>query len=279
MRRLIIEKPFGVDLASAQALNRELLEVLDERQIYRIDHYLGKETVQNIWCCGSQMGCSSRFGIVTTSTTCRSPWRRPFTVGKPGPLYDETGALRDMVPNHLFQLLSLVAMEPPSRFEPMRFGRKKHRRSTRSTCPVTRRCCKTAYARNMLRPGWVTTKSRTIAEQDEGRRARQHDRNLRWLKLMIDNWRWAGVPFYLRTGKRSNPGGPRLPSSSNGRRLQCSGYARRSAGTELSGHEHPAGRMHRAAIQRESARARRRDFGVNMTFKYQDYSTPHEQRI
>src|SRR5215470_6604550 len=116
-RRLIIEKPFGVDLASAQALNRELLDVLHERQIYRIDHYLGKETVQNIMVLRFANGLFepiwNRHHIDHVQITVAES----LTVGSRGRFYDATGALRDMVPNHLFQLLSLVAMEPPSRFE------------------------------------------------------------------------------------------------------------------------------------------------------------------
>ncbi len=116
-RRLVVEKPFGTDLESAKALNTELLKIVDEHQIYRIDHYLGKETVQNILV--------MRF----TNGMFEPIWNRHYIdhiqitvdeklgVGHRGSFYDSTGALRDMVPNHLFQLLSLVAMEPPARFD------------------------------------------------------------------------------------------------------------------------------------------------------------------
>src|SRR5215470_5624867 len=116
-RRLIIEKPFGVDLASAQALNRELLEVLDERQIYRIDHYLGKETVQNIMVLRFANGLFepiwNRHHIDHVQITVAET----LGVEQRGKFYDSTGALRDMVPNHLFQLLTLIAMEPPTCFD------------------------------------------------------------------------------------------------------------------------------------------------------------------
>jgi glucose-6-phosphate 1-dehydrogenase len=116
-RRLIFEKPFGIDLASAQALNRELLEVLDERQIYRIDHYLGKETVQNIMMLRFANGLFERICNRHHIDHVQITVAETLTAGSRGRFYDAIGALRDMVPNHLCQLLSLVAMEPPSRFQ------------------------------------------------------------------------------------------------------------------------------------------------------------------
>src|SRR5215469_13179093 len=116
-RRLIVEKPFGTDLASAQALNRELLGLLEEHQIYRIDHYLGKETVQNILVLRFANGLFEPIWNRDHIDHVQITVAETLTVGRRGRFYDATGALRDMVPNHLFQLLSLVAMEPPSRFE------------------------------------------------------------------------------------------------------------------------------------------------------------------
>src|SRR5438034_567885 len=116
-RRVIIEKPFGTDLDSARALNRKLLEVLGEDQIYRIDHYLGKETVQNILVLRFANGLFEPIWNRDHIDHVQITVAETLTVGRRGAFYDVTGALRDMVPNHLFQLLSLVAMEPPSRFE------------------------------------------------------------------------------------------------------------------------------------------------------------------
>src|SRR5262245_20107134 len=116
-RRLIVEKPFGTDLASALNLNRQLLSVLNENQIYRIDHYLGKETVQNIMVLRFANGLFEPIWNRDHIDHVQITVAESLTVGRRGRFYDSTGALRDMVPNHLFQLLSLAAMEPPARFD------------------------------------------------------------------------------------------------------------------------------------------------------------------
>jgi glucose-6-phosphate 1-dehydrogenase len=116
-RRVVVEKPFGTDLASARALNRALLEVLTEDQIYRIDHYLGKETVQNILLLRFANGLFEPIWNRNHIDHVQITVAETVNVEKRGRFYDRTGALRDMVPNHLFQLLALIAMEPPARFE------------------------------------------------------------------------------------------------------------------------------------------------------------------
>jgi glucose-6-phosphate 1-dehydrogenase len=116
-RRLVVEKPFGTDLASARALNRDLLKLVEERQLYRIDHYLGKETVQNILVLRFANGMFEPIWNRNHIDHVQITVAETLDVGRRGSFYDATGALRDMVPNHLFQLLSLVAMEPPSRFD------------------------------------------------------------------------------------------------------------------------------------------------------------------
>ena len=116
-RRLVVEKPFGTDLVSAKALNSELLKILDEHQIYRIDHYLGKETVQNILVLRFANGMFEPIWNRNHIDHVQITVAEKLGVGHRGSFYDATGALRDMVPNHLFQLLSLVAMEPPIRFD------------------------------------------------------------------------------------------------------------------------------------------------------------------
>jgi glucose-6-phosphate 1-dehydrogenase len=199
-RRLIIEKPFGIDLASALALDRELLKVLDEHQIYRIDHYLGKETVQNIMVLRFANGLFepiwNRHHIDHVQITVAER----LTVGSRGRFYDAIGALRDMVPNHLFQLLSLVAMEPPSRFEANAVRSEKAQALDAIHVPhdvtVLQDCVRAQYV-----AAWVGDN-----EIEDYRRTKDVSPDSTTetyvaLKLMIDNWRWAGVPFYLRTGK------------------------------------------------------------------------------
>jgi len=199
-RRIIIEKPFGIDLASAQALNRELLELLDERQIYRIDHYLGKETVQNIMVLRFANGLFepiwNRHHIDHVQITVAET----LTVGNRGRFYDATGALRDMVPNHLFQLLSLVAMEPPTRFEAHAVRSEKAHALDAIHVPrdgsVLRDCVRGQYVAARVGDNEVEDyrKTKDVAPDST-------TETYVALKLMIDNWRWAGVPFYLRTGK------------------------------------------------------------------------------
>ncbi len=189
-RRVIIEKPFGTDLASARALNQKLLEVLDEDQIYRIDHYLGKETVQNILVLRFANGLFepiwNRHHIDHVQITVAES----ATVGRRGRFYDATGALRDMVPNHLFQLLSLVAMEPPSRFDARAVRAEKAElldaAQIQSEAGALRYCVRAQYE------DYHKTKDVNAGSTTETYVA---------LRLVIDNWRWTGVPFYLRTGK------------------------------------------------------------------------------
>jgi glucose-6-phosphate 1-dehydrogenase len=199
-RRIIIEKPFGVDLASAQALNRELLEVLDEHQIYRIDHYLGKETVQNIMVMRFANGLFepiwNRHHIDHVQITVAET----LTVGSRGRFYDATGALRDMVPNHLFQLLSLVAMEPPTRFEADAVRSEKAHALEAVHFPqnttVLDDCVRAQYVAGQAGGVEVADYRKTMDVAPDST-----TETYVALKLMIDNWRWAGVPFYLRTGK------------------------------------------------------------------------------
>jgi len=199
-RRLIIEKPFGTDLASAQALNRELLELLKEQQIYRIDHYLGKETVQNILVLRFANGLFEPIWNRDHIDHVQITVAEALTVGHRGRFYDATGALRDMVPNHLFQLLSLVAMEPPSRFEAQSVRSEKADVLDALHVPN-----EAAALQQSVRAQYVAARVGDNVVEDyrktAGVRPGSTTETYVVLKLMIDNWRWAGVPFYLRTGK------------------------------------------------------------------------------
>ena len=199
-RRMIVEKPFGEDLESARALNDALRQVLAERQIYRIDHYLGKETVQNIMVFRFANGIfepvwNRRYIDHVQITVSES-----VGVEKRGGYYDSAGALRDMVPNHMFQLLSFVAMEPPVSFEDraVRDEKAKVLYAIPPMAPeeVLQRTVRGQYGEGELdgdpHPGYRAEPRVSPASSTETYVA---------MKLFIDNWRWAGVPFYLRTGK------------------------------------------------------------------------------
>jgi glucose-6-phosphate 1-dehydrogenase len=198
--RVIVEKPFGYDLASARALNHEIAAVFDEDQVYRIDHYLGKETVQNL--------AVFRFG----NGLFEPIWNRRYidsvqitvaeTVGVEGrgEFYDQTGALRDIVQNHGLQLLAMFAIEPPVEFgaEDLRDEKLKVLRAVKPMRPEE-------VASNTVRGqyvnGWVEGQ-RVGAYRDEPEVAPDSEtETFVALKLGIDSWRWAGVPFYIRTGK------------------------------------------------------------------------------
>jgi len=199
-RRLVIEKPFGTDLNSARALNAELLSILDEHQIYRIDHYLGKETVQNILVLRFANGMFepiwNRHHIDHVQITVDEK----LGVGHRGSFYDATGALRDMVPNHLFQLLSLIAMEPPARFDAYTVRSQK----AEVLAAIQAQSEQDALT-NSVRGQYTAGKTGDIELPDylktEDVRPDSTTETYVALKLAIDNWRWAGVPFYLRTGK------------------------------------------------------------------------------
>jgi glucose-6-phosphate 1-dehydrogenase len=199
-RRLIIEKPFGTDLASAHALNRELLGLLEEHQIYRIDHYLGKETVQNILVLRFANGLFEPIWNRDHIDHVQITVAETLTVGRRGRFYDATGALRDMVPNHLFQLLSLVTMEPPARFEAHAVRSEKAEALDAIHVPH-----EVAALQDSVRAQYVAAEVGDCEVEDYRRTAdvRPDSTTETYvaLKLMIDNWRWAGVPFYLRTGK------------------------------------------------------------------------------
>ena len=199
-RRLVVEKPFGTDLESAKKLNAKLLSLMNEQQIYRIDHYLGKETVQNILVLRFANGIFEPIWNRNHIDHVQITVDEKIGVGHRGSFYDATGALRDMVPNHLFQLLSLVAMEPPSRFEANAVRSEKAEVLAAVTIQTEEEALK-----NSVRAQYVAGH---VGDTDIGDYLKTPDvkpgsttETYAALKLMIDNWRWAGVPFYLRTGK------------------------------------------------------------------------------
>jgi glucose-6-phosphate 1-dehydrogenase len=200
-RRVVIEKPFGTDLESAKALNRDIKSVLQENQIYRIDHYLGKETVQNIM-------------VFRFDNAIFEPiWNRRYidhvqitnaeTVGveRRGAYFDNAGTLRDMVPNHVMQLLSLTAMEPPVSFQADAV-RNEQAKVLHALQPLNSEDVLQYSVRGQYGPGTVGNERVPGYRTEPGVNPESRTETFVALKLNIDNWRWAGVPFYFRTGKR-----------------------------------------------------------------------------
>jgi glucose-6-phosphate 1-dehydrogenase len=199
-RRVVIEKPFGTDLSSARALNQKLLGVLKEDQIFRIDHYLGKETVQNIMVLRFANGLFEPIWNRDHIDHVQITVAESLTGGRRGSYYDATGALRDMVPNHLFQLLSLIAMEPPSRFAADAVRAEKAQVLDAIQLPgrddVLRNSVRAQYGEGFIENRAVEPYRKTPDVAPDST-----TETYVALKLTIDNWRWAQVPFYLRTGK------------------------------------------------------------------------------
>jgi glucose-6-phosphate 1-dehydrogenase len=200
-RRVIIEKPFGSDLKSAQELNRDIQQVLKEDQIYRIDHYLGKETVQNILV--------FRFG----NGIFEPIWNRRYIecvqitaaekvgVEQRGGYYEQAGALRDMVPNHLLQLVTLTAMEPPVSFKANAVRDEQAKVLHAIQCPSPEEAGQRAV-RGQYGAGTIDDKPVPAYRSEPNVAPDSTVDTFVALKILIDNWRWSGVPFYLRTGKR-----------------------------------------------------------------------------
>ncbi|MGD9715054.1 MAG: glucose-6-phosphate dehydrogenase, partial [Thermomicrobiales bacterium] len=199
--RLVVEKPIGNDLNSARALNHAMSEVVSESQIYRIDHYLGKETVQN--------AMAFRFANVLFEPV----WNRHYVdhmqitvaeslgVENRGSYYEEAGAVRDMLQSHMLQLLSIVAMEPPAVFRGNAVRDEKVK-VLRSVIPPTGASVRELTARGQYAAGFIEGKTVPGYRQEEDVSPASITETFVAMKLKVDNWRWADVPFYLRTGKR-----------------------------------------------------------------------------
>jgi glucose-6-phosphate 1-dehydrogenase len=199
--RIVIEKPFGYDLASARNLNAEVLDVFDESQVFRIDHYLGKETVQNLM--------ALRFA----NALFEPVWNRNFIdyvqitaaedigIGGRAGYYEGAGALRDLVQNHMMQLLALLTMEPPTAFDADRVRDEKLKVLEAIVPPAVSDVAAMAV-RAQYGPGTVGGKRVVGYHEEEGVAADSRTETYAALRLHVSNWRWAGVPFYLRTGKQ-----------------------------------------------------------------------------
>jgi len=200
-RRVVIEKPFGRDFSSARDLDRKIRQILQERQIFRIDHYLGKETVQNILMFRFANAVfepvwNNRY-IANVQITVAEAIGVEHRAG----YFDQTGLLRDMFQNHMFQLLALVAMEPPASFDADRVRDEKVK-LLNSVHPFPLEELSQWLVRGQYKNGTVKGQAVPGYREEEGVVSRSPTETYLAAKVMIDNWRWHGVPFYLRTGKR-----------------------------------------------------------------------------
>ena len=195
-RRVVVEKPFGHDVASAVALNASLLETLDENQIFRIDHFLGKETVQSIMAFRFANGMFEPIWNRDRIDHVQITAAEVVGVEARGKFYEGTGALRDMVPNHLFTLLAMVAMEPPVSFDAT--GVRNRKAEIFASMPPVE---PSAAVRGQYEAGEVKGERKQAYRQEPDVATDSNIETYVALKVGIDSWRWAGVPFYLRTGK------------------------------------------------------------------------------
>jgi glucose-6-phosphate 1-dehydrogenase len=211
-QRIVVEKPFGHDLQSAHILNAELTRFASEQQVFRIDHYLGKETVQNILMFRFSNSIFEQLWNRNSIDHVQVTVSEKLGVGQRGGYYEEAGALRDMVQNHLLQVTSLIAMEPPVTLdaEPIRDEKVKLLKSIR---PMTPADVAKQVVRGQYFAGAIDGEPRPGYRQEPKVKPDSNVETYVAIKLFVDNWRWSGVPFYLRTGKN-------LPASASEVRVQ-----------------------------------------------------------
>ena len=195
--RCVIEKPFGTTLAEAQELNAQVLSVFEERQVFRIDHYLGKETVQNVLAFRVATALFEPLWNRTSIRNVQITAAEDIGIGSRAGYYDSAGALRDLVQNHMLQLLCLLCMEPPTDFSADAVRDEKVKVLRAIAPPTPERTVRAQYA-----PGTVGGEEVAGYLQEDGVPEGSNTETYAALRLTVQNWRWAGVPIYLRTGKR-----------------------------------------------------------------------------
>lgn len=200
-RRLVVEKPFGTDLASAEALRAEMHKYWEEEQILRIDHFLGKETTQNLMVFRFANRFLEPIWNAQNISQIQITYAETLGVEQRAAYYDKAGALRDMLQNHLMQLFSLAAMEPPSSWD-AEVLRDHKVEVLRSVVPITAKTVDQHAVRGQYRAGKLGRKKLAGYRSEPGIKRGSDTETFAALRLEVDNWRWHGVPFYLRSGKR-----------------------------------------------------------------------------
>ena len=253
-RRVVIEKPFGHDLASARALNQRILKVLDEKQVFRIDHFLGKETVQNIMALRFSNGIFEPLWARDHIDHVQITALETVGVESRARFYETTGALRDMVPNHMFQLLAMTAMEPPTSFSADAVRTEKAK-VIDAIHPLDPAQAVERVVRGQYAAGSLHGQQLRGYREEPGVAPDSNTETYVAMKLFIDNWRWAGVPFYLRTGKRTHTRKTEIAIHFKQAPLRAvPRHAGRAADAERADAAHPAARGRIAAVQRENPR-------------------------